>query len=122
MVATTELLDKDDEQNNELHTLVPWRHSDKLVDEAQLHVSTLSAFSTDIYLFFLLYALQFLRKGLRRIFFDWEKKYGRTIYDDYFRLIKGYYLLRAEKESLKQPLLKNVDNNQTNNADEEHQN
>lgn len=58
MVATTKLMDGDDEPNEEEEVkLTPRYFSPKLIDEAQLHVATLQAFSTEIFLIFGFFAL-----------------------------------------------------------------
>lgn len=46
-----------------------------------------------------------MRRRLRKVFKKWEKKHGRKIYDDYFKIINGVYRARLIENNLEKPLL-----------------
>jgi hypothetical protein len=104
LTATTNLLEDDNEEDENRKMLNKWK-SDKLVSEADLNVSTIDAFYVDMFLMLAFFLLRYIRGLMRKVFYSWENKYGRDMYDVHWKLTSGFYKSEENVNYLIKPLI-----------------
>lgn len=108
LTATTNLMEDDDDDSS-VKKLANRKKDGRLVNEADLNVSTIEAFFLDMFLMIGFILLRLIRGQMRKLFYSWEKKHGRNMYDIHWKLTSGFYKTAEAANFLIKPLLDKKD-------------